>query len=60
MATLTKNYTEHDHFLQENSDNLAIIATRESVIESWLREYQRLEAMPKDKLIRMIIGDRPC
>lgn len=28
--------------------------------ELWLAEYQRLEAMPKDKLIRMIIGDRPC
>lgn len=28
--------------------------------ESWLAEYQRLEAMPKDRLIRMIIGDRPC
>ncbi len=28
--------------------------------ELWLANYQRLEAMPKDKLIRMIIGDRPC
>lgn len=28
--------------------------------ELWLAEYQRLEAMPKDRLIRMIIGDRPC
>ena len=28
--------------------------------ELWLAKYQRLEAMPKDKLIRMIIGDRPC
>lgn len=27
--------------------------------ELWLAEYQRLEAMPKDRLIRMIIGDRP-
>lgn len=60
MATLTKNYTEHNHFPHENSDNLAINATRESVIETWLREYERLESMPKDKLIRMIIGDRPC
>lgn len=60
MATLTKNYAEHDHFLPENSENLAINATRESVIETWLREYERLESMPKDKLIRMIIGDRPC
>ena len=28
--------------------------------ELWLANYQRLEVMPKDKLIRMIIGDRPC
>ena len=28
--------------------------------ELWLAEYQRLEAMPKDRLIRMLIGDRPC
>ena len=60
MATLTKNYTECDDFLHENSDNLAINATRESIIETWLREYKKLESMPKDKLIRMIIGDRPC
>lgn len=34
MATLTKNYTECDDFLRENSDNLAINATRESIIET--------------------------
>lgn len=34
MATLTNNYTECDHFLHENSDNLAINATRESIIET--------------------------
>lgn len=28
--------------------------------ELWLANYYRLEVMPKDKLIRMIIGDRPC
>ncbi len=28
--------------------------------ELWLANYQRLKTMPKDKLIRMIIGDRPC
>ena len=60
MATLIKNYTEPDQFWHENSDNLALNATRESVIETWLREYERLESMSKDKLIRMIIGDRPC
>lgn len=60
MTTLTNNYTEHDHFLHKDNDNLAINATRESVIETWLREYERLESMPKDKLIRMIIGDKPC
>ena len=57
---MTKNYTETDLFYTKNSDNLAINATRESVIETWLREYERLESMPKDKLIRMLIGDRPC
>ena len=60
MATLTKNYIEPDQFWHENSDNLALNATRKSVIETWLREYERLESMSKDKLIRMIIGDRPC
>lgn len=34
MITLTNNYIECDHFLHENSDNLAINATRESVIET--------------------------
>lgn len=34
MATLTKNYTECDDFLHENSNNLAINATRESIIET--------------------------
>ena len=60
MAILTNNYTEHDQLWYENNDNLAINVTRESVIETWLREYERLESIPKDKLIRMIIGDRPC
>lgn len=59
MATLTKNCAESEQFGHENSGNLALNATRESVIETWLREYERLESMPKDKLIRMIIGDRP-
>ena len=60
MATLIKNRAESEQFWHENSDNLVINATRESVIETWLREYERLESMPKDKLIRMIIGDIPC
>lgn len=34
MATLTNNYTEGDDFLHENSDNLVINATRESIIET--------------------------
>ena len=59
MATLTKNCAESEQLGHENSDNVAINATRESVMETWLREYERLESMSKDKLIRMIIGDRP-
>lgn len=33
--------------------------TKEESVEVWQREYERLEAMPKDKLIRMLIGERP-
>ena len=33
--------------------------TKKESQEVWQREYERLEAMPKDKLIRMIIGERP-
>lgn len=45
----------HDPFREPKSYSI----TKKESQEVWQREYERLEAMPKDKLIRMLIGERP-
>lgn len=45
----------HDPFREPISCSI----TKKGSQEVWQREYERLEAMPKDKLIRMLIGERP-